>query len=150
MHICASQFSKFPGEACPRTPLEGARAGPRRDRVAITSFGVLEFHAPRDSNPGSATGCILLISHCPCYALSLCSTVESAGQKTEPECVWSEIESQNLQESDKNGNRRSMGKMNSCLARKQKGVEDCLFLVCLGFSNSSDGKNGEKQPTLHF
>ena len=40
----------------PRTPLEGARAGPRRDRVAITSFGVLEFHAPRDSNPGSATG----------------------------------------------------------------------------------------------
>ena len=46
MHICASQFSKFPGGACPRTPLEGARAGPRRDRVAITSFGVLEFHAP--------------------------------------------------------------------------------------------------------
>ena len=74
----------------------------------------------------------------------------STGQKTEPDCVWSEIESQNLQESDKNGNRRSMGKINSCLARKQKGVEDCLFLVCLGFSNSSDGKNGEKQPTLHF
>ena len=46
MHICASQFSKFPGGACPRTPLEGARAGPRHDRVAITSFGVLEFHAP--------------------------------------------------------------------------------------------------------
>ena len=46
MHICASQFSKFPGGACPRTPLEGARASPRRDRYAITSFGVLEFHAP--------------------------------------------------------------------------------------------------------
>ena len=30
----------------PPDPLEGARAGPRRDRVAITSFGVLEFHAP--------------------------------------------------------------------------------------------------------
>ena len=45
----------------PPDPLEGARAGPRRDRVAITSFGVLDFHAPpppppRDSNPGSATG----------------------------------------------------------------------------------------------
>ena len=43
----------------PPDPLEGARAGPRCDRVAITSFGVLEFHAPppppRDSNPGSAT-----------------------------------------------------------------------------------------------
>ena len=51
-------FQNFPG-SMPRTPLEGARAGPRRDRVAITSFGVLEFHAPppppRDSNPGSAT-----------------------------------------------------------------------------------------------
>ena len=30
----------------PPDPLQGARAGPRRDRVAITSFGVLEFHAP--------------------------------------------------------------------------------------------------------
>ena len=30
----------------PPDPLEGARARPRRDRVAITSFGVLEFHAP--------------------------------------------------------------------------------------------------------
>ena len=43
----------------PPDPLEGARASPRRDRYAITSFGVLEFHAPppppRDSNPGSAT-----------------------------------------------------------------------------------------------
>ena len=51
MHICASQFSKFPGGACPRTPLEGARAGPRRDRVAITSLGVLEFHAPPPPPP---------------------------------------------------------------------------------------------------
>ena len=46
MHICASQFSKFPRGSMPPDPLEGARAGPRRDRVAITSFGVLEFHAP--------------------------------------------------------------------------------------------------------
>ena len=55
MHICASQFSKFPGGACPRTPLEGARASPRRDRVAITSFGVLEFHAPPPPPPPPVT-----------------------------------------------------------------------------------------------
>ena len=45
----------------PPDPLEEARASPRRDRYAITSFGVLKFHAPppppRDSNPGSATDC---------------------------------------------------------------------------------------------
>ena len=55
--------------ACPRTPLEGTRAGPRRDRVAITSFGVLEFHPPpppprRDSNPGSATAALDGIRTC--------------------------------------------------------------------------------------
>ena len=38
-------FQNFPGEHAP-DPLARARAGPRRDRVAITSFGVLEFHAP--------------------------------------------------------------------------------------------------------
>ena len=48
-------FQNFPG-SMPPDPLEGARAGPRRDPVAITSFGVLEFHTPCDSNPGSATG----------------------------------------------------------------------------------------------
>ena len=53
-------FQNFPGKHAP-DPLEGARASPRRDRYAITSFGVLEFHAPppppppRDSNSGSAT-----------------------------------------------------------------------------------------------
>ena len=35
----------------PPEPLEGARAGPRRDRYAITSFGVLEFHAPPPPPP---------------------------------------------------------------------------------------------------
>ena len=44
-------FQNSPGEHAPRTPLEGARAGPRRDRVAITSFGVLEFHAPPPPPP---------------------------------------------------------------------------------------------------
>ena len=38
-------FQNFLGEHAPG-PLEGARASPRRDRYAITSFGVLEFHAP--------------------------------------------------------------------------------------------------------
>ena len=46
MHICASQFSKFSGGACPRTPLEGARASPRRDRYAITIFGALRVPRP--------------------------------------------------------------------------------------------------------
>ena len=42
----------------PPNLLEGARASPRRDRCAITSFGVLESPPPppRDSNLGSATG----------------------------------------------------------------------------------------------
>ena len=53
-NICASQFSEFPGEHAP-DPLEGARAGPRRDRVAITSFGVLEFHAPPPPPPPPVT-----------------------------------------------------------------------------------------------
>ena len=35
----------------PPDPLEGARTGPRRDRVAITSFGFLEFHAPPPPPP---------------------------------------------------------------------------------------------------
>ena len=35
----------------PPDPLEGARASPRRDRYAITSFGVLEFHAPPPPPP---------------------------------------------------------------------------------------------------
>ena len=58
-------FQNFPG-SMPPDPLEGAKAGPRRDRVAITSFGVLEVHAPRDSNPGSAT--VAKIRACPYFA----------------------------------------------------------------------------------
>ena len=38
-------FQNFPGEHAPG-PLEGARAGPRRDRVAITSFGGLRIPRP--------------------------------------------------------------------------------------------------------
>ena len=43
-------FQNFPGEHAPG-PLEGARASPRRDRYAITSFGVLEFHPPSPPPP---------------------------------------------------------------------------------------------------
>ena len=47
MHICASQFSKFPGGACPRTPRgEGVTASPRRDRYAITNVGGLRTPRP--------------------------------------------------------------------------------------------------------
>ena len=81
-------FQNFPGEHAPGPPpLEGERASPRRDRYAITSFGVLEFHAPpppppRDSNPGSATA---VFPSRPCAHQTTCR------RRTAMPCVTKQI-----------------------------------------------------------